>query len=197
MSKSNPFGKSDTCDNPRGLFPVNTRVSETCSDIDGLYKAVNMIRGIYNRLADPDYGSKLVAYTKDQTVQEILQYLVNAVENGGGSGGSYDDTELRSLISDKLNRSEFSTFIEELELSLESTFDQKVDKVVGKELSSNDFTDPLRDKLIGIVSGVTYVQDSLPSNPLDQESWYNPLTLQLKVFNNGAWRPVSPDGGHF
>jgi hypothetical protein len=46
-------------------------------------------------------------------------------------------------------------------------------------------------------SGVTYVQDFAPPNPLDQQTWYNPLTLQLKVYTSAAWRPVSPDGGHF
>jgi hypothetical protein len=46
-------------------------------------------------------------------------------------------------------------------------------------------------------SGVSYVQDSAPLNPLEQETWFNPLTLQLKVFTSAAWRPVSPDGGHF
>lgn len=46
-------------------------------------------------------------------------------------------------------------------------------------------------------SGVTYVQDFAPANPLEQQTWYNPLTLQLKVYSSAAWRPVSPDGGHF
>lgn len=46
-------------------------------------------------------------------------------------------------------------------------------------------------------SGVTYVQDFEPSGALDKESWYNPLTFQLKVYNDGAWRPVAPDGGYF
>lgn len=46
-------------------------------------------------------------------------------------------------------------------------------------------------------SGVTYTQDSEPRNAQENESWYNPLTLQLKVFHSGAWRPVSPDGGYF
>lgn len=47
-------------------------------------------------------------------------------------------------------------------------------------------------------SGVTYMQDHPPLNPLEQETWYNPLTLQLKVYTTAAgWQPVSPDGGHF
>lgn len=49
----------------------------------------------------------------------------------------------------------------------------------------------------GLGSGVTYTQDSEPQNAAEKESWYNPLTLQMKVYHDGAWRPVSPDGGHF
>ena len=44
---------------------------------------------------------------------------------------------------------------------------------------------------------ITYISDAQPANGQEKETWYNPLTLQLKVFHNGAWRPVSPDGGHF
>ena len=46
-------------------------------------------------------------------------------------------------------------------------------------------------------SGVTYLQDFAPANALEQQTWYNPLTLQLQVYTAAGWRPVSPDGGHF
>lgn len=50
----------------------------------------------------------------------------------------------------------------------------------------------------GSGSGVSYMQDHPPLNPLEQETWYSPLTLQLKVYTAAAgWQPVSPDGGHF
>lgn len=49
----------------------------------------------------------------------------------------------------------------------------------------------------GSGSGVSYLQDHPPANPLEYETWYNPLTLQLQVYTAAAWRPVSPDGGHF
>lgn len=45
--------------------------------------------------------------------------------------------------------------------------------------------------------GVTYIQDSAPQGAVENETWYNPVTLQLKVFHNGSFQPVSPDGGHF
>lgn len=53
------------------------------------------------------------------------------------------------------------------------------------------------DAFVGGSSGVTYVQDSVPSLGAQGQTWYNPLTQQLKVFNDGAWSPVAPDGGYF
>lgn len=49
----------------------------------------------------------------------------------------------------------------------------------------------------GSGSGVSYSQDHPPTNPLENETWYNPLTLQLRVYTAAGWKPVSPDGGHF
>lgn len=46
-------------------------------------------------------------------------------------------------------------------------------------------------------SGVTYMQDFPPTSALEQQTWYNPLTLQLQVYTAYGWRPVSPDGGNF
>lgn len=45
--------------------------------------------------------------------------------------------------------------------------------------------------------GISYIQDTVPVGAVESETWYNPLTLQLKVFHDGAFEPVSPDGGYF
>jgi hypothetical protein len=45
--------------------------------------------------------------------------------------------------------------------------------------------------------GITYVQDYEPAAAAESETWWNPLTLQLKVYHNNEFEPVSPDGGHF
>ena len=45
--------------------------------------------------------------------------------------------------------------------------------------------------------GITYVQDHEPTGASESETWWNPLTLQLKVYHNNEFEPVSPDGGHF
>ncbi|MGE8501696.1 MAG: hypothetical protein ACN6P1_05600 [Pseudomonas sp.] len=45
--------------------------------------------------------------------------------------------------------------------------------------------------------GITYIQDHRPVGASESETWWNPLTLQLKVFHNNDFEPVSPDGGHF
>lgn len=46
-------------------------------------------------------------------------------------------------------------------------------------------------------SGVTYMQDYQPASAIEQQTWYNPLTLQLQVYTAVGWQPVSPDGGNF
>ena len=45
--------------------------------------------------------------------------------------------------------------------------------------------------------GITYAQDHEPVGATESETWWNPLTLQLKVYHNNEFEPVSPDGGHF
>ena len=45
--------------------------------------------------------------------------------------------------------------------------------------------------------GITYVQDHEPTGATESETWWNPLTLQLKVYHSNQFEPVSPDGGHF
>ena len=46
-------------------------------------------------------------------------------------------------------------------------------------------------------SGVSYILDHEPVGAQESETWWNPLTLQLKVYHNNEFEPVSPDGGHF
>lgn len=45
--------------------------------------------------------------------------------------------------------------------------------------------------------GITYIQDHPPTGATESETWWNPLTLQLKVYHENEFEPVSPDGGHF
>lgn len=44
---------------------------------------------------------------------------------------------------------------------------------------------------------VGYSQDSEPAVAVDKATWWNPLTQQLKVYREGTWQPVAPDGGYF
>ena len=46
-------------------------------------------------------------------------------------------------------------------------------------------------------TAVRFRTDSQPLSANEGDLWYNTLTLQLKVYNNGAWRPTAPDGGYF
>jgi len=45
--------------------------------------------------------------------------------------------------------------------------------------------------------GISFIQDHEPVSASESDTWWNPLTLQLKVFHNNQFEPVSPDGGHF
>lgn len=45
--------------------------------------------------------------------------------------------------------------------------------------------------------GISYILDHEPALAQESETWWNPLTLQLKVYHDGFFEPVSPDGGHF
>lgn len=46
-------------------------------------------------------------------------------------------------------------------------------------------------------SGVTFAQDSQPVFAEENNTWWNPLTFQMKVYNGGQWQPTAPDGGYF
>lgn len=46
-------------------------------------------------------------------------------------------------------------------------------------------------------SGVTFAQDSTPVFAEENNTWWNPLTYQFKVFHSGEWKPSAPDGGYF
>lgn len=46
-------------------------------------------------------------------------------------------------------------------------------------------------------TGVSYILDHEPTGAQENETWWNPLTLQMKVFHENRFEPVSPDGGHF
>ena len=74
--------------------------------------------------------------------------------------------------------------------------DQQGNRVVSAGLLGGP-GDPGPPGAPGSGSGVSYSQDHPPTNPLENETWYNPLTLQLQVYTAAGWRPVSPDGGHF
>ena len=45
--------------------------------------------------------------------------------------------------------------------------------------------------------GVTFIQDTAPILAGDKETWWNPTTKQLKVYNSGVWGSVAPNGGFF
>lgn len=45
--------------------------------------------------------------------------------------------------------------------------------------------------------GINYIQDFEPVGARESQTWWNPLTQQLKVYHANTFNPVSPDGGYF
>jgi len=86
-------------------------------------------------LKEDDLGNPLVdGYVLASTVAGVRSWVEQSGGGGGGTWGSITGT-----LADQTD----------LQLAL----DNKVDKVVGKELSTNDFTDALETKLNGIEAG--------------------------------------------
>ncbi|MBX0290106.1 hypothetical protein K3G63_06630 [Hymenobacter sp. HSC-4F20] len=114
------------------LDNIETAKSDLNARIDALvtaatpWQAGNYVQGEFVTnggnvfVAKQDIANSTVA----PTATNVYWLQVNGT--GSGSGTSYDDTELRSLIN------------------------QKVDKVTGKGLSTNDYTNPEKTKLAGL-----------------------------------------------
>lgn len=75
---------------------------------------------------------------------------------------------------------------------LNSTFDTKVDKVEGKDLSSNDFTDELKNKLDGIAEGAQknviehILLNDTEVRPTVVENVPNTVNLMIKEFDDNS-----------
>ena len=86
----------------------------------------------------------------------------------------YDKTEITGFLNNKANQSDLQTTNSNLS-NLSSTVDNKVDKVTGKGLSTEDYTTSEKDKLAGIEAEAnkTIVDASLSStstNPLQNKA---------------------------
>ena len=86
-------------------------------------------------LKEDDLGNPLVdGYVLSSTIAGVRSWVE---QSGGGGGGTWGT--ITGTLSDQTD--------------LQNALDNKVDKVVGKELSTNDFTDALETKLNGIEAG--------------------------------------------
>ncbi len=86
----------------------------------------------------------------------------------------YDKTEITGFLNNKANQSDLQTTNGNL-ANLSSTVENKVDKVTGKGLSTEDFTTALKDKLDGIEDGANKITvdsalSSTSENPLQNKA---------------------------
>lgn len=72
---------------------------------------------------------------------------------------------------------------EEVEDTVDQTLENKVDKVAGKELSSNDFTDEYKNKLDKIQAGAT----NLAKIILNDTSVQNSISVDTSNYNKGIF----------
>lgn len=141
--------------------------------VDDVNKMVNNLIHLKNRIVDGTgtiltlSGEKVASMEVDSTPQEsgtnrlvTSAGVANALKNFTPSGGNeYDDTELRNLI------------------------DKKVDKVDGKQLSTNDFTNDYKTKL----DGLNNYDDTELSNKIDNHinNKNNPHSVTKEQLNLG------------
>ena len=96
------------------------------------------------------------AFTPD-VYRNILDIIANKVDKVTGKGLSTNDytdsakSLLEETVPQELDR--IDAKITEVEGNVYSNFKNKVDKVAGKGLSTNDFTTELKDKLDGVEEG--------------------------------------------
>ena len=109
-------------------------IASTVSSFITFLQNQNMI--IENEIEESVYQSNIVPYTSAQ--QKIYNEIKNAY--------SYDEMTIITGSSD--GNKPF--FIVQAYKDLNKELNNKVDKVQGKELSSNDFTDVLKEKLEGL-----------------------------------------------
>lgn len=102
----------------------------------------------------------------------------------------YDKTEITGFLNNKANQSDLQTTNGNL-ANLSSTVDNKVDKITGKGLSTEDFTTALKDKLDGIEAQAnkTTVDSALSSTST------NPL--QNKAINSALSGKASTSHAHY
>lgn len=111
----------------------------------------------------------------------------------------YDKTEITGFLNNKANQSDLQTTNSNLS-SLSSTVDNKVDKVTGKGLSTEDFTTALKDKLDGIEAQAnkTVVDSALSStstNPLQNKAINTALSGKASTNHTHYIQNSSSDNG--
>lgn len=109
----------------------------------------------------------------------------NAMSSGGGGGGgttvdAYNKQETDSLLRGKANASDVYTITQTDDL-----LDDKVDKVEGKGLSTNDFTNEEKNKLSALEnyddSGITKSIEDLEENKANKNEVYSKEETDTKI----------------
>ena len=108
----------------------------------------------------------------------FIDKTVDNLDNYYKKDETYTQSEVNSALSGKVDNSTLDNYYTKTET--DTALGNKVDKVQGKGLSENDFTDTLKDKLDGIEAEAnkTVVDNSVTStstNPVESKAIYNLL----------------------
>lgn len=114
------------------------------NDTTGAAKMANDIQALQNKVVLGTYNDGGV-----QKEYATVKAYVEAVVSGIGIDGYYTKDEIDEKFTDYYDIATMDEFLGD-----------KVDKVDGKGLSTNDFTDTLKSKLDGIAEGATKVEAS-------------------------------------
>ena len=132
---------ADTLDIDSSVVPTPSVVAQLQRQIDVLH-----IESVAS--ADASYADDTLTINLKNADNEVIQTIEVEIENGNDE--AYVDAEWDSQ-NQKIILTKDNTQTTELDLS--GAFDAKVDKVEGKGLSTNDFTDGLKTKLDNIETG--------------------------------------------
>ena len=164
---------------------------------DALLTKLNGIAdGANKTTVDSSMSSTSTNPVQNKVVNTALSNKVDKVSGMGLSANDFTDALLTKLngIADGANKTTVDSTLSSTSTNpvqnkvVNTALGNKVDKVDGKELSSNDFTDALLTKLNGIATGATKVTvdtalSSTSANPVQNKAVYNAINDILTRVN--------------
>lgn len=104
------------------LKPIQSDITALQGDVDTLYPQINSVKKQLDNKVDVEFGKQLMSTKEIERLSKLTDY---------------DDTQIKQDLQDQ----------KDLLDTLNNELNQKVDKQIGKDLSTNDFTDQDKQNL--------------------------------------------------